>query len=84
MKKPKTFIQVEYDPNYTGGEYADVGQFVLVPSGVKSVERAFEKKTGLNRCHIVHYCVDEHYNRLGRCLDFWTDGVALTIGRKRR
>ena len=68
-KKAKTFVQVEYDPNYTGGDYDGVGQFVLVPTGVKSIEQAFERMTGLNRKHIVHYCPDELYDKDG---EFWT------------
>lgn len=61
----KTFIQVEYDPQYEGGSYSSVGQFVLIPSGTKDIERVFERKTKLSRRRIVHYSPDELYDKNG-------------------
>ena len=63
--KRKTFHRVEYDKNYTGGGYSGFGKFVLIPCGQVSIELAFEKKTKLDRCHIVDYSVDEIYDKNG-------------------
>jgi hypothetical protein len=63
--EPKTFIRVEYDPNFCGGNYSGVGKFVLLPSDTENVEEAFEKKTGLPHCCIVHYSEDELYDEDG-------------------
>lgn len=61
------FIRVEYDLDYSGGNYTSVGEFALIPvdelgpngSGLK---KAFEKHTGHNPQHIIHYSMDELYD----------------------
>ncbi len=53
------FIEVEYDVNYFGGPYGNVGQFVHISEVMiehfGSVESAFEYQMSLDRCHIIHY-----------------------------
>jgi len=63
--KIKTFIMVEYDEKYTGGNYHGVGKFVFLPSNVPNIEEAFEKMTELSRVHIVKCNPDDLYNRYG-------------------
>ncbi len=63
-------LRIEYDRSYSGGDYSDVGEFVLIPfeeigPGRVGVEKAFEKRTGLHRRNIVHYCRDERYDADG-------------------
>jgi len=62
-------IRVEYDLAYYGGDYSGVGQFVLIPEGLtfafSGVEEAFEKVTGYNRRHMVHYSTDERFDADG-------------------
>lgn len=57
--------RIEYDPDYWGGDYNGVGQFAFIPEGLEfalnSVEEAFEKVTGVDRQHIVHYSTDERF-----------------------
>jgi len=57
--------RVEYDPEFTGGEYAGTGSFAFVSETLVkqhgSVEAAFTAQTGLAACHIVHYSGDERY-----------------------
>jgi hypothetical protein len=46
----------EYDLEYYGGNYADVGATILIPEtllGGEDEEVPFEQFTGLHRCHIV-------------------------------
>ncbi|MCP3685255.1 MAG: hypothetical protein GY861_21545 [bacterium] len=64
-------IRVEYDLNYFGGGYSNVGNFVYVP--LFSIDRvglknAFELATGYDSCHIIHYCYDEIYSLEGKLL----------------
>lgn len=73
-------IRVEYDPLYTGGDYAGVGESVLIPlslieefskqdpDGNDGVHLAFTKVTKLDGMHIVHYSLDEHYNQDGELI----------------
>lgn len=63
----KKYIEVEYDKEYYGGDYNGVGDFILVPYK-KNIEREFEKLTGLNRKHIIHYSCDELYNKDGELI----------------
>lgn len=62
---PGRFIQVEYDVNYTGGNYSAVGDFAYLEmvDGLceDSVEERFEKQTGASRENIVSYSFDELY-----------------------
>lgn len=57
--------RIEYDPNYWGGDYNGIGQFAFIPEGLEfalgSIEEAFEKVTGVDRQHIVHYSTDERF-----------------------
>lgn len=67
--KRTAFVKVEYDPDFTGGDYSGTGDFLLVshasvdqPGGI---ERAFSEKSGLPSECIVHYTVDELYAENG-------------------
>jgi hypothetical protein len=66
-------VQVEFDPNYYGGDYSSVGQFVYLPHSAfeddADLELAFEKQTGLPRCCIIHYCLDDLYTADGEPLN---------------
>lgn len=68
-----TFIKVEYDANFSGGDYNGVGSFALVSSDVINleggVEAAFSHKTGLPSDCIIHFTVDELYDTNGNLLD---------------
>lgn len=64
-------VQVEYDLSYSGGDYHDCGEFAYIPLDQvtdQDVESAFEKFTGHDRMHIIHYCPDEVYNQDGYLL----------------
>ena len=71
--KNKPHFQVEYDLNYYGGDYDKVGKFVYIPKDLIDVygspERAFEKVTGKDSCHIVHFSLDEIYDSEGNELN---------------
>jgi hypothetical protein len=68
-----TFFRVEYDANFSGGDYNGVGDFMLVSSNVidqeGGVEAAFSQKTGLPSDCIIHFTVDELYDINGNVLD---------------
>ena len=73
MQKVEKYIQVEYDEDYWGGDYDDVGKFVLIPlsechARSNCVEKAFVAITGLDCRHIVHYCIDEMYDKDGNSI----------------
>ncbi len=63
------FTRVEYDPKFFGIDYDGVGQFVLIRhdkiEDFGSLESAFEHQTGLLRCNIIHYCMDDIYDQYG-------------------
>ena len=75
QKKLKNILhfQVEYDSNYYGGDYDKVGKFVYIPTDLIDVygspEKAFEKVTGIDSVHIVHFSLDEIYDSEGDKLD---------------
>ncbi len=58
-------IRVEYDPEYSGGNYSGVGQFAYLPVKMldaiqgetfeRKVEIVFEKTTGYFKENIIHY-----------------------------
>jgi hypothetical protein len=64
---------VEFDRQYTGGDYSGCGDTVLLPSecakSEKKLHKAFEKKTGLSAIHIVSYCPDELFDEHGEQLE---------------
>jgi hypothetical protein len=66
---PVAHIQVEYDLNYTGGDYSKTGNLAYVPCSLideaGSVEAAFQRHTGHNPIHIVHHSPDELYTADG-------------------
>jgi hypothetical protein len=70
---PGACIQVEYDLEYSGGDYSDTGDFAYVPCSLAdrlgSIEAAFERHTGHSRIHIVHYSPDELYTADGEPLE---------------
>lgn len=48
--------EVEYDLNYTGGNYSSVGRFVTVSSPAMGlVPKLFKQQTGIDPIHIIHY-----------------------------
>jgi hypothetical protein len=60
----KLFYKVEFDPSFYGGDYKDVGNFVLIPADLVDqvgMDKAFEKTTGHVAANIVHYSESEMY-----------------------
>lgn len=58
------FIEVEYDEEYTGGNYSDVGNHTYIPVSLVDaigLEHAFKEITGIDPIHIVSYNEDERY-----------------------
>lgn len=74
-------IRVEYDPQYTGGDYEGSGQYAYVPTSLiaemakqnpdseDGVALAFTKLTKLDSTHIVRYTLDEHFNQDGEPIE---------------
>lgn len=77
-------IQVEYDPNYQGGGYSGVGDFiylsiedidnVIVKHALKhdceeAIRILFAEKTGLQKHNIIHYTSDTYYDKDGEEID---------------
>jgi hypothetical protein len=66
------FFKVEYDQDYTGGNYSGVGDFAMVPVGLAilvGVNQAFKEITGEDPIHIVHFNTDEWYDEDGKLLE---------------
>jgi hypothetical protein len=67
------YFRVEFDPGYYGGDYRGTGSFALIPASlvkkVNSVESAFLKHTGFDPQHIIHYSLDERYDKNGDRVD---------------
>jgi len=71
---PKKCVRVEYDLDYWGGDYSEVGQFAHIPHEVidrlpgndddAKLRTAFTVLVGDPR-HIVHYTFDEAYDQDG-------------------
>ena len=73
------FVKVEYDPNYSGGDYHKTGYFVLLPVPLceaLNVRKAFKKVTGLDSRRIVNYCPDELYDIDGNLVTDFEDVFA--------
>lgn len=73
-KKPQLYIKVEYDPQFAGGDYDGVGEFVYIPMEVVDhhngdVRQAFMQSTGLRPKTIIHYSPDELYTAEGQPYD---------------
>lgn len=67
-------VQVEFDRNYHGGEYAAVVEPVYVPEALidlldGDVAAAFAKFTLLDRAHMVGYTGDERFDANGEPLE---------------
>lgn len=64
-----TFIRVEWDADFAGGDYTGVGNLILVPSAAASgdggVEAAFTAAIGFSPDCIVFYTVDELFDQDG-------------------
>ncbi len=68
---------VEWDEQYTGGEYSSAGDIDYVPFALldnigdadEQVGRAFEKHTGVHPIHIVWYTFDEVYDEEGERIE---------------
>lgn len=85
MKTPEVnlikCIRVEYDEKYFGGDYKNVGEFILIPFSLidmiknpsgkavmddeKALGIAFEKMTGLDCKNIIHFTFDEPVDQFG-------------------
>ena len=66
------FIKVEYDPEYTGGDYPKIGEMGLLPLDeceTRGVDVTFYRWMDLDPIHIIHYNLDEHYNALGERIE---------------
>ena len=62
------FIEVEYDTDYYGGDYSDVGQTAMIPADLAErigMGMAFRQTTGFDPIHIIHYSPDKRYNKDG-------------------
>jgi hypothetical protein len=76
---PGTYFQVEYDEQYSGGDYDKVGQFALIHEAVidalneddhdAAILLAFEKVTGIKAIHVVHYNLDDPKDHKGEDLE---------------
>lgn len=79
---PKTEIEkcarVEFDSNYSGGDYSGVGSFVHIPLRIidqyegdegEQLKAAFNSFTNLNPVHIIHYSLDELYDLEGDLIE---------------
>jgi len=80
--------RVEYDLDFTGGDYSDVGNFAFVPLSVVDrhagdVEAAFKAHTGIDPIHIVNHNLDEVYDENGRILEDWEpeEEAGAALGR---
>lgn len=65
-------VRVEYDTEFTGGEYDGVGAFAYLPLArvaTVGVEAAFAEATRLDPVHMVHHTLDELYDASGERLD---------------
>ena len=79
-------VRVEWASDYSGGDYGKVGVFAYIPFDLcdeiknpegrcvmdddKALKIAFEKVTGENPIHIVHYTLDEPVDQDG---NEWTE-----------
>ena len=69
-KRP--YVRVEYDLNYLGGDYSDVGTFAYVPLMIcekLGVEQAFATFCKVDAAHIIHYTLDELYDNDGNPIE---------------
>ncbi len=56
------FIAVEYDLDYWGGDYDGLGEEALLPiDGLTddNLKERFQKQTGHDPTHVIHYTFDE-------------------------
>ena len=68
-----TFISVEYDLKYFGGDYHGYGSMALLPlEGLtdENLKKRFKKQTGHDPVHIIHYTFDEPLDADGNALDW--------------
>lgn len=59
------YFQVEYDLNYTGGDYSNVGAFAFVLVSLVDevgMDTAFKQTTGFDPIHIVHWSEDDLFD----------------------
>lgn len=70
---PEECFEVEYDLKFSGGDYSGVGDFAYVPFALLTddvtPEEAFEQHTGHSRQHIIHFTLDEAFDRNGERLE---------------
>ena len=72
------YLMVEYDLAYAGGDYDKTGEEVAIPVSLidacgGDVEAAFERLTGHDRRHIIHYG-NEVFSRED-VREFWDESV---------
>lgn len=77
-REDRRHFRVEYDLNYHGGDYSNVGQFVhlncwaLAQIGGdrdEAVKTLFKQVTGHDPVHIINYNLDELYDAKGESHD---------------
>ena len=65
------YFEVEFDLEYTGGDYSGVGDTVLIPvCNEDDIEESFEKQTGHSRIHVIYYTLDEVYDEDGELIEY--------------
>ena len=72
VKPVPVFIAVEYDLKYFGGDYHGYGATALMPlDGLtdENLKERFQKQTGHDPAHIVHYTFDEPVDADGNDLE---------------
>lgn len=66
-------FRVNYDPEYTGGDYHGTGLFAHIPFALlnqdMTPEEAFTHATGVAAVHVIHYTLDESYDAAGDRLE---------------
>jgi hypothetical protein len=66
------FIEVEYDTDYFGGDYSNVGETAMIPTKLAEqvgMGMAFRQTTGFDPAHIIHYNPDERYDSNGNLIE---------------
>jgi hypothetical protein len=66
------FIRVEWDRNYSGGDYNGVGEFAFLPEDgltEDNLKQRFQEQTNFAPCRIIHYSFDETYDADGDLLE---------------
>jgi hypothetical protein len=83
---PSPHTRVEYDLEFSGGNYDKVGRFAYIPHSLidkydGDAGAAFKEATGHDPIHIIHYTVDEVYDAEGVRLDDWVPMPKVALAR---